>query len=257
MDGSRERSFAEALLNPTLTVPQGILSDDALRFAIHRNNVVFGLVKAVEARFPVVGKLVGQDFFTAMARAFVIALPPGTPLLASYGDDFPDFISVFAPARELPYLADVARIEAARTHAYNATDATPLAAIDLEPPNADALVGLRLTLHPSLKIIRSEHPIVTIWAMNSGEQKLSPIESWNAEDALVVRPHLDVYVRRLPQGSAAFLLALAEGRALGPATDAAFAECPEFDLTGDLAQLISFGLVCGVAVTQPGGRNTP
>ncbi len=65
------------------------------------------------------------------------------------------------------------------------------------------------------------HPIVTIWAMNSGAQKLAPIETWSAEDALIVRPYLDVEVRLLPPGGAAFLQALAEGRSLGAAADAA------------------------------------
>ena len=44
--------------------------------------------------------------------------------------------------------------------------------------------------------------------MNSGERELAPIENWHGEDALVARPHLDVNVRLLPPGGAAFLLAL-------------------------------------------------
>ena len=39
---------------------------------------------------------------------------------------------------------------------------------------------------------RSGYPVVTIWAMNSGERDLAPIENWSAEDALIVRPHLEV-----------------------------------------------------------------
>ena len=57
---------------------------------------------------------------------FVREQPPRSPLLAIYGDEFADFIAAFEPARELPYLADVARLEAARTRAYHAADATPL-----------------------------------------------------------------------------------------------------------------------------------
>jgi hypothetical protein len=83
--------------------------------------------------------------------------------------------------------------------------------------------------------------------MNSGEQKLAPIESWSGEDALVIRPDLDVEVRRLQPGCAAFLLALADGAALGAAADAAFAESKEFDLTANLAQLLGSGVVCGIA----------
>jgi hypothetical protein len=250
-DLSFERSFSRALFDPNLAAPPGIAGKDekdiTRRFAVHRNNMVAGLVNVISARFPVVEKLVGRDFFAAMARTFVQAQPPRTPLLATYGDEFPDFIRTFVPAHELPYLADVARIEAARTRAYYAADVAPLGTNALSGKDAEVLIALRVRLHPSLEIVRSEHPIVTIWAMNSGEQKLAPIGTWNDEDALVIRPYLDVEVKRLLPGGARFLLALAEGTTLGAAADAAFAESEEFDLTVNLAQLLGCGVVCGIA----------
>jgi hypothetical protein len=255
---SFEPAFAQALLDPTAPVPQGIVSRDAReakqRFAVHRNNVVAGLVKAIEARFPAVQKIVGKDFFVAMARAFVTAHPPRSPVLATFGDEFADFISAFEPARELAYLADVARLEAARTRAHHAADATPVGAGKLAMLEADAISGLRVELHPSLQIVRSKHPIVTIWAMNSGERAPAPIETWSAEDALIVRPHLDVEVRLLPPGGAVFLRALAEGRSLGEAAGAARADYRQFNLTGNLAGLIGWGLIRQVILTEPTGR---
>ena len=65
----------------------------------------------------------------------------------------------------------------------------------------------------------SGYPVVTIRAMNSGERDLAPIENWSAEDALIVRPHLEVEVRLLPPGGAVFLRALGEGRSLDEAAD--------------------------------------
>jgi len=213
--------------------------------------MIAGLVKAIEARFPAVEKIVGQKFFVAMARTFVFERPPRSPVLAAYGDEFGDFIGTFEPARELPYLADVARLEAARTRAYHAADAAPVGAAELAPLGADVLSGLRVDLHPALEIVRSEHPIVTIWAMNSGRQEPAAIETWSAEDALIVRPCLDVAVKLVPPGGAAFLQALAEGRTLGEAADAALADCREFDLTRNLAGLIGWGLARGVILPEP------
>jgi len=258
MLSSFEQSFAQALLEPGQPVPQCLAAHNAQsatrRFAVYRNNVVAGLVKAIEARFPAVEKIVGEDFFVAIARVFVVERPPRSPLLATYGDEFADFVGAFAPARELPYLADVARIEAARTRAYHAADATPVGAGELAALDADALIGLRVDLHPSLEIVRSDHPIVTIWAMNSGEQELAPIETWGGQDALIVRPYLDVEVRLLPAGGAAFLCALTDGRSLGQAADAALGDCPDFDLTCNLAGLIGWGLVRGVILADPNER---
>ena len=247
---SFETPFAQALLDTALPIPTGITAHNAAiptrRFAVYRNNVAVSLVNALKSRFPVVEKIVGEEFFAAMARIFVLERPPCTPLLATYGDEFAAFITTFAPARELVYLADVARLEAARTRAYHAGDATPFGVAEFAALDASALGGIRIDLHPSVEIVRSPHPIVTIWAMNSGERDLAPIENWHGEDALVVRPYLDVDVRSLPPGGAAFLLALAGAKPLGEAAAAALADHPEFDLSRSLAGLICSGLVCGI-----------
>jgi Putative DNA-binding domain len=240
-----EASFAGALLDAAAPIPAAVAAPDtqtaARRFAVHRNNVVAGLVNTLRSRFPATEKIVGTEFFTAMARCFVTETPPRTPLLAAYGDEFPAFIAAFAPARELPYLADVAKLEAARTRAYHAADAAPLSAGTFAALDANAVGALRIALHPSAEIVRSPHPIVTIWAMNSGERPLAAVEDWGGEDALMIRPHLDVEVRLLPPGGAAFLLALASGQPLAEAAEAALADHAGFDLAANLAGLIGWG----------------
>jgi len=250
-----EVSFAAALLDAEHPIPCGITAHNAAiptrRFAVYRNNVVAGLVKALKSRFPVVEKIVGEEFFAAMARVFVAERPPRSPVLAIYGDEFAAFIAAFEPARELPYLADVARLEAARTRSYHAADATPVDPGQLATLDTDAVGGIRIDMHPSTAIVRSPHPIVTIWAMNSGEQELVPIDNWRGEDALIARPYLEVEVRVLPPGGAAFLLALAAGRPLDEAAEAALADDPNFDLTGNLAGLIGSGLVRDIILPEP------
>ena len=250
-----ETSFADALLNADRPVPFGITAHNAAvptrRFAVYRNNVVVGLGKALKSRFPMVEKIVGEEFFAAMALVFMKEQPPRSPQLATYGDVFPAFIAAFEPARELPYLADVARLEAARARSYHAADATPVGAGHFAALNTHAVGGIRVGMHPSTEIVRSPYPIVTIWAMSSGEQELAPIENWRGEDALVSRPYLEVEVRALPPGGAAFLLALAAGWPLGEAAEAALADDPNFDLTGNLAGLIGSGLVRDIVVPEP------
>jgi hypothetical protein len=258
---SFETSFADALLKADQPIPSGVTAHNAgvpvRRFAVYRNNVVTGLVKALQNRFPVVEKIVGEEFFAAMSRVFVTERPPRSPLLAIYGDDFPAFIAAFEPARELPYLADVARLEAERARSYHAADAAPVDASRFAALDASDIAGVGIDLHPSIGIVRSSHPIVTIWAMNSGERELAPIEDWRGEDALIARPYLDVEVRALPPGGAAFLLALAGGRPLGEAAEAAFADDPNFDLTGNIAGLIGSGLVRNILIPEPESCELP
>jgi hypothetical protein len=80
MSASFETSFARALLDTAQPIPSGITAHNAAiptgRFAVYRNNVVVGLVNALRSRFPVVEKIVGEEFFAAMARVFVLERPP-------------------------------------------------------------------------------------------------------------------------------------------------------------------------------------
>jgi hypothetical protein len=245
--------FAAALLDPALPSPAciavhgGATRED--RFAIYRNNVVQGLIAALETRFPMVQRVVGEAFFAGAARLYIGQNPPRTPIMAFYGEDFPDFLAQFPPGAELPYLADLARLEAARTRAYHAEDAAPL------PPEAFAnlapgdLLDLRLVLHPSLFILASPYPVATIFAMNSGALPLAAIEDWRGEDVLVARPRMSVEVRALPPGGAAFLTKLAQAATLGEAAGATLAGEPQFDLTDALASLIRFGLAIEIRAT--------
>jgi len=218
------------------------------RFAVYRNNVMVGLIDALAARFPAAQRIVGEEFFRASARVFARANPPRSPVMMIYGDEFPDFLEAFEPAAEIPYLADVARIEAARTRAYHAADAMPLKASDLAGVEAANLAELRFELHPSLEIVASAFPVATIWAVNAGEAPLAPIKDWRGEDALIIRPALDVEVRRLPTGAAAFLQSLKAGAPLGEAAGIALDRSPEFDLAINLAALVSAGLAIGTFI---------
>lgn len=246
--------FATALLDADRAVPGALTAhtsrEPVKRFAVYRNNVVAGLVNALRARFPATERIVGKEFFFAMARLFVAAHPPRSKILSEYGDDLPGFIAAFAPASELRYLPDVTRLEAARTRAYHAADVVPVARDELAAIDPAQLGALRVMLHPSLQIVRSRHPVVTIWAMNSGEMPLGPVDERQAEDALILRPAYEVGVRHLPQGGAAFLLALSDGATLSAAAEAALAETADFNLAANLAGLIGSGTMTGFALPE-------
>src|SRR5689334_8738140 len=109
-----QRVFAESLLASSRPMPPGLVGPDGepspKRFAVYRNNVVVGLVDALRGNFPAVCRIVGEEFFRALARAYATRHPPASPVLLDYGGGFPDFIATFEPAAPLPYLADVAKI---------------------------------------------------------------------------------------------------------------------------------------------------
>lgn len=245
-----QAEFAAALVDLDRAVPEGLTAWNGprpeRRFGVYRNNVAVGLIGALASRFPAAERLVGEEFFAAMAHEFIQQHPPRSPLLLFYGDDFADFVGSFEPAREISYLPDVIRLEVARGRAYHAADALPLDAALLATVEPEGLASLSFVPHPSASIIRSTHPAVTIWAMNVGEIELTDIEDWTSEDALIVRPQMTVEVHRLPVGGAAFLEALVAGADLGNAFEAALAETANFDLSANLAGALAAGAFTAV-----------
>ena len=181
-----------------------------------------------------------------MARTYALASPPQSAVLLDYGADFAEFIEGFEAAAALPYLPDVARIERAWREAYHAEDAEPLGPADIAGIPEAELAGIRFRLHPSVRVVRSRFPALTIWRMNVGEGPVAPVDFSVREDALIVRPDAEVEVRVVPPGGAAFVYALGAGESLGAAAAQGLAGDDRFDLAGNIAGLISAGALCAI-----------
>ena len=243
--------FAEALLSAATPVPSSLKGASVRRadrrFAVYRNNVAVGLVEALGARFPVVKRLVGEEFFRAMAHAFVLREPPLSPLLIHYGDSFAAFIEDFEAAEPLPYLADVARLEYARGRAYHAADVEPLPRAAFAALTAGRIGAAKVALHPSVSIVASPYPALSIWEVNQ-DQEVRPVPRWDPEAALIARPFLEVETRRLLPGTDAFLLALQSGSTVAEAAVKASAATSNFDAADGLAVLIGAHLAVAIDV---------
>jgi len=253
---AQEDAFARALLHGDDAVPETLIARDghapSRRFAVYRNNVYKSLIDLLASRFPVSVRIVGEEFFRAMARLFVEESPPSSAVLLRYGGEFADFVARFPPASSVPYLADVMRLEWAWHTAYHAPDAEPLSPQGLAGICADGVEHARLALHPSLQIVRSDYPVITIWELagRDGEKEPAALPE-DAEDALIVRPALEVEARRLPPGGAVFIQALGNGARLMDAAAQALEGDSAFDLEQNLAGLITSGAIAGAFPADP------
>lgn len=214
-----QHAFVAALLDPDLPVPSGLIAPGGApagrRFDVYRNNVAGGLTRALEAGFPAVRRLVGEEFFAAMAGVFLRSHPPRDRMLMLYGAEFPAFLGAFQPAAHLGYLSDVARLEQALRESYHAADHQ---AVDFAALPPEALLTRRLKLAPSARLLRSPWPVRAIWAANLRGGS-APVAG--AEDVLVLRRGFDPEPHLLPQGGAEFVAALGKGESLSAAMDAA------------------------------------
>ncbi len=251
-----ESDFSAALLDPGRDCPPPVVawngSDPATRFAIHRNNVVSSLIDALADTFPVAQRLVGIEFFRAMTSIFVRLSPPRSSVLALYGQALPDFIDRFEPARSVPYLADVARLEYARVVSYHAADADALSHEEViralgMAERADALL---LGCHPSLIEFQASNAAVSIWAAHQDDENLESIDVERPEACLVTRDALVVLVLPVPASATTFVRSIRRGARLGQAAFKAHQVDANFDLAATLTLLMRHGALTSMQIPE-------
>jgi hypothetical protein len=229
-------------------------------FDIYRNTVLKSCIDALQANYPAVLRLVGEDWFRAAADVHVRAQPPRDARLLLYGADFPDFLRDFAPAADLPYLSGVAKLDRCWTESHVALDAVALAPSALAnlPP---AQLGQRvLQPHPAARWAWfDDQPIYTLWQRNreGGDADSDAELVWRGEGALLTRPAGAVTWTPLDAAGGAFLDACAAGLPLAQAASAALARQACTDLAQLMATLLQAGAFCRAqacadpSLTQP------
>lgn len=237
--------FAAALLDPDRPAPAFLTSsagiNDSRRYAVYRNNVTVSLIRSLSANFPSIERLLGEEFFAAMAHEFVMAHPPRSKLMVEYGADFPAFLEAFEPAKPYPYLADVARLEVFWRHAFHETDMPVLDGEDLESLSQDDFPHVTFIPHPATRILLSPYAAGSIFAANRKSGDVDAINPAIAETVLVTRPLFDCEVRILQQGADEFFSSLLAGDTIKTAAEAAFTVTPRFDLPHAIGMLIASG----------------
>jgi Putative DNA-binding domain len=245
---TNQEHLAVVLFDPLAPVPMAIADVDLrTRADFHHAGIGAFLVRALAARYPVARRLIGDDSFLDVARRFVAMQPPRLTNIQHFGEAFPQYLRSLGAAASFEYVADIAELEAARARAYHSADACPLdarALLSRAPLNGSGLV-----LHPSVGLVASRFPIVTIWRANQTGADGGILDRWRPEAALVARPFLDVDVLPLPGGGHAFIKALLSGWTIGAAAASGRDDDPEFDLDANLTILAEANIV--VAFNRP------
>jgi hypothetical protein len=242
-----QAAFARGVLDPAEIgdIARGIIGAGIAperRLGVYRNNVLVSLRGVLEGCFPATRVRLGAPRFAALAERFIAAEPPSRPQLSAYGAGFPDFLERSGEDPTLPWLADVARLEWARQEAYYAPDAEPFPLASLTSMRAERYPGLRFEPHPSLHLIRSTGPVLSLWQAALGGSTGDAVSgNWQAEQVLVVRPGMTVTTRPIALPDLVLVEALGSGRPLAEAAARAESEDAGFDLQAALALHLAGG----------------
>lgn len=178
--------------------------------------------RALAAAYPTVSQLLGEESFAALARVLWHRQSPLRGDIATWGGELADFIAHDPQLADEPYLPDVARLEWAWHQAASAADD------DAAPQGLEQLAtadpaGLWLRLRTGAALVRSPHPVLTIWLAHQShaEDRFEPVRealaARRAEAALVCRIGLKPEVIRLAAADVSFVDALIGGQPLAGA----------------------------------------
>jgi len=218
--------------------------------AVYRGNVVGASSKALAGTYPIVAKIVGGEFFDGLAREYLRRHPSTSGDLNEFGESFNDFVAAFPHTQDLPYLADVARMEWLAHRAHFAADAAALELARLGAVPAEAYGRLRLALAPACALMESRWPLARIWEVHQDdfEGEFSVDLDSGAQRILIYRRQFRVLVGALSPGGYRFLQAAAGAASLAGALDSALAVEPDFVLGAALAAWIEAGVIADARI---------
>ena len=223
------------------------------RLAIYRNNLQEGFMKALALEFPVIQRLVGDDYFRQLAQEFLSVHPSRTGDLHAIGAPFSEYLRGRFAETEYAYFADVAALEWAYQQSGVAADAPTFDVQSLARVSPESYGALRFDLHPACFLIHSSYPILRIWQVNQIEKGEPDIVDLSAGPDYVVTRRLDmgVELRRVSPAEYVLLQRFLAGDSLAEALEAVQQHDPGFDLGPALRQFISLGLVTHFHTENP------
>ena len=231
---SFQRDFAQALMADHQ--PEPPFRSQA--FAVYRNTSTRGTVEALRATYPTVDMLVGEEMFTQVALDYRREQPPTGPVLSEYGGKFPGYLARQPWTCELPYLADVARLDWLWLQSFLARDANAL---------PRQFSGSRIALHPTTSFIWLATPAMTIWQAHRDPWEFSELNpDWVEEGAMFTRPGPCVRAELIDAAFYHLLVACAAPAQIADIASAVAAAFPQ----SDVPDLFRRGVASGALVIQ-------
>lgn len=238
--------FGAALFDAERPVPEGVIGAEGetsvKRFNVYRNNVVVSLIESLGDTYPAIRTLLGEEYFSALARAYMDVEPPTSPILMKYGAGFAGFIEAFPPLASYPYLESVARLEWAWLTAYHAKDDPVMAGEALaQIPEAD-VGNVVFVPHAAAHLVNTRWPVLSLTFANRFDPDGGhEIDLKEAQPVLVTRPAYEVEMRLMRPGGDVFTAALLRGATLQEAAEQAAAASAEFAFADCLSDVLSCG----------------
>jgi hypothetical protein len=220
-------------------VPGGTL-DAAGALDVYRRGYFARLTEQLGETYPSVWRVVGDDDFFALCRAYIATHSSTSYNLSDYGREFPDFL---AAAPDLPgFLVELARFELTVHDLFHAQAHAP---VDLASFAAIGdLAGVRLRFGSALRLLACEQAVYDVYRHRNDEEP-PDLDLERPQRLLLYRQGSDVLVREVDAAAFAALKVLAGGGSVEEAIESAVA-CDAGFGPAEVAALFEMVARCGL-----------
>jgi len=221
------------------------------RLQVYTGSYSARLVEVLGNDFGALKHLLGAETFDALMARYVVAHPSRHPNLNQFADHVPAFLQKQPRLPHRAFALELAQLELALEHAFDAPAFTPMAPARLQevPPSQwDRAV---LTLNPSVRLFTFRFPVNAYYQAWKEEKPIAPPRPGRTHLA-VYRKDYNVWRSTLRKEAFAVLAAIAAGKALAPALRAAKGDA---DVGAWFKDWATDGLFAGVRIGRGrGGR---
>lgn len=189
---------------------------------VYRRGYPARLTSALGETFEACWRVLGDEDFFAVCRAYVARTPSRSHDLSDYGETFPGFLgdgtALASLGVDAPYLADLARFEWAFKELFHAAPVpglSPAALAAAARPDSRLLLG-------AAALLSFPHRVYGLWKRDRKNDAPIAAAEWRGEERLLLYKSggNPIFARELSAPEHAALSALSAGRTLGEALEA-------------------------------------
>jgi hypothetical protein len=212
----QQRAFCRALIDGKF--PEGLFAKGAegslpTRLGIYQGAYRSRLAEALQANYPMLHLVLGDEDFARLAGDFIASCPSRRPSIRWFGERLEGFLAERQDLLPHPALLDLVRLEWALCLAFDAADLRILASEDLAGLAAEDWPQLRLELHPSASLVALQWEVEPIWQALKADANVQTSPPTELDHVIVVwRKDLSPHWRSVSAMEASCLLAIGDGR---------------------------------------------
>jgi hypothetical protein len=187
------------------------------RLSIYQGMYPLRMTDALAVDYPALQHFLGDDEFAALVRAYVQVFPSRSYTLNRLGDHLPDYLRDATGVRRRDFCHELARLELAMSHVFDAPETPPLSAEAIAAVPAEAWERARLRPIKAFRLLAFRYPVNAYFQSmkddNHDHPRIRLKDTWVA----IHRRNYRVYRFELTKSGYDLLRDLVEGTPLGEA----------------------------------------